>query len=193
MANYTQDEEGRLLPGKVTCLRARGLLGLGVMLSIFCLLLGCGSDSKQSGSLSAKKEKTAKSSNAPGTVNMMVNNNNGPGKINKEPIARDVEVYPGAGVTAQEAEERVAADRQRTESPTFEALPGVTRGELDARIAANRKRSESPTVEVLPGITRGELDARIAANRKRSESPNYEVLPGITKDQLDARIRAGMK
>ena len=164
MTNYTKDKEDRVLPAKVTCLRARGLLGLGAMLSILCLLLGCGSDSKQSGSVSGKKEKTAKSSNAAsnaaGTVNMMVDTNTGPGKINKEPIARDVEVYPGAGVTAQEAEERVAADRQRTESPTFEALPGVTRAELDARIAADRKRRELPTVEVLPGVTRAELECQ---------------------------------
>ena len=164
MTNYAQDKEGRALPGKVICLRAAGFFGLGAMLTILCLLFGCGSDSKQSGSVSGKNEKTAKSSNAPGALQVMVDNETGPGKVKKEPVAANVEIHPGAGVTVQEVEEWAAADRKRTESPTF---------------------------EVLPGITRGELEARIAADRTRSESPNYEVLPGITKEQLDAKVRAG--
>lgn len=193
MTNYTQDNEGRVSPGKVVCWRARDLFGIGAMLMISCLLFACGSESKQSSSVSGKDKTVVKSRNASANLNLMVDNKTGPGKIKKEPAANNAEIYPGSGVTVREVDERVAANRKLAESPNYEVLPGVTRRELETRIEANRKRTESPTYQVLPGITRAELDAKIAANRKRTESPTSEVLPGITRVELEARIAASMK
>lgn len=213
MINHVQDKEGRALARRVVCLRATSFFGLGAILAMLCLLCGCGSDSKPAGSVSGKKEKSAQSSKAPGALNLMVDKNTGSGNVKKAPVASDVEIQPGAGVTVREVIEWADAARKRTESPTYEVLPGLTREkleaieaaeqkrqaqspkrevlpgltreDLEARAAADRKMTESPTSEVLPGITRGELETRIAADRAKSESPNQEVLPGITKDQLD--------
>ena len=190
--------EGREQFRNRTWLRILVRFGLGGMIvTVLCLLSGCGSDSKPQ-AVSGKKEKTAAGPKAmnprAGLPIMNLDEVAGRGTVRREPVVdRKAEILPGAGVTIEEVEERVAAARKRTESPTYEILPGITKQELDAKIAANQneqKRRESANDEIFPGITRAELKDKIAADRKKEES-GHEVFPGITMDELDAKTRAG--
>ena len=150
----THGAEGQAFSRKLIWLRLLVLVGLGAMvLAIFCILPGCGSDSNPGGAVKGKDEKTAKSS---------------------------VKVIPRREILLYK-ESKVKEYPTGSGSPRIEVLPGVTQGELDARGAVDRKKFDSPRIKVLPGVTQGELDARQAAERNPDPRLMLQTFPGVTQ------------
>ncbi len=190
-----------LKPLLITCLGA-------MVLSILCLLPGCGSEG-------GKKDKTAASAKGVKPLTKMPLTNFNGGTVKREPLPPTTEVYPG--LTVREVEERMVEARKRAEAPDYQVFPGITKSELDAKISAQQRTAPEKT-EIFPGLTKQELDARMAAHlsrsgndglpagitkeelnakleedRQRRESPSHEVMPGLTKAELDAKLRAAGK
>jgi hypothetical protein len=160
-----QMKGGRALFRKRIWLRILGLAGLGAMvLTVLCLLPGCGSDSIPEGSVKGKNAKTATKSKL---------------KKMQEPISLLADKYEtGSG--------KMGKIKHKPESNFVEPIPGVTQEELDVRAAADRKILESPDTEVFPGMTQAELEARLAADSS-FDPKTAEVFPGMTQVQLDAK------
>ena len=220
--NSTHGQKGQGLFRKRTWLRILVLLGFGGMIvTVLCLLSGCGSDSKPE-AVSGKKEKTAASAQGMKSREALALKNLGEvsgGNVKREPLYPETELAPG--LTVADVEERMAATRKRVENQDYQVFPGVTKNELDNKIAVEQKRHESAnsaSEEILPGITKQELDARMAAHLKRTGASNEgvkgvtkqelnarleedrikrgmnnEVLPGVSKDKLDAKLREAGK
>jgi hypothetical protein len=218
----TYGEQGLAPFRKRTWLRILVLFGFGGMIvTVLCLLSGCGSDSKPE-AVSGKKEKTAASPKAMKSQAAVPLNNLGGGSggtVKREPLSPETELAPG--LTVGEVEKRNAATRKRVEDPDYELIPGITKKELDDKIAAEQKRLESgnsASQEILPGITKQNLDAKMAAHLKMTGSSNgglsgstkedlnarldadrikrelnHEVLPGVFKDKLDTKLRQSEK
>lgn len=189
----THGQKDQALFSKRIWLRILVLFGFGGMIvTVLCLLSGCGSDSKPE-AVSAKKEKTAASPKAMKSRAVLPLQNRGEASgpnVKREPLRPETELAPG--LTVGDLEERMAATRKRVEAPDYEVIPGITKKELDNKIAADQKRHESAnsaSQENLPGITKQDLDARMAAHLKRTGSSN-EGFSGITKQELNARVEA---
>ena len=176
-----QKQDGRALFRKRTWLRILVLAGLGAMvLTVLCLLPGCGSDSTPGG---AVKGKDAKAGTSPkpqkmqGPISLMVGEEEtAPGKMGKikhQPESTVVEPIPG--VTQEELEARAAADRKIIVSPDTEVFPGMTQREMEARRAADAGY-DPETAEVFPGMTQTEMEARQAADTS-SDPKTAEVFP----------------
>ena len=174
-----QGKEGRALFRNRIWLRILVLAGLGAMvLTVLCLLPGCGSDSTPGGSVKGENAKTAglgaKKSVAV-TPLLIDKDETGPGKmgtIKQQPKSNFVEPIPG--VTQEKLEARAAADRKILESPDTEVFPGVTQAQLEARLAADKKSFDPKTAEVFPGMTQAQLEAQ---NAKQKVPDNRELVP----------------
>jgi hypothetical protein len=173
-------------------------LTLGTMVLAVCsLLLGCGSDSTPGGTVKGKNAPTAtKPLTKPAAVTTMLigQKETVPGKkglMAKPPDSLGIEMLPG--VTKDNMESRIAADRKKIEAPGTELFPGITREQLEAKIAAGRKKIEAPGTEVFPGITRKQLEDKIAAGRIKSSSQRSEIFPAMTLEQLNSKKAIGEK
>jgi hypothetical protein len=165
-------------------------VGLAAMISLgFCFLAGCGSDSKPT---NAKNEKVVAKSATKAKSQAAMPLLNGQKALLKAPeMSLNSEGKPVfLGVTREEMEARVAADRKKVESMQgVAALPGVTREELEAKVAADRAKVEStPGLIVFPGVTREQLQAKVAADASKPYPKDAEVFPGVTLGQMSAKV-----
>jgi hypothetical protein len=174
------------LTRKPKALRNLILSSLGALvLIIFFLLLGCGSDSKP-----AKNEKAAASTvaNKQSLARLVIGDKQTSpgegGKVKKEPESQLIKIFPG--VTREDIEVRARAAQKEFEKPTTEIFPGITRKEVEARIEASPKELP-PDAEIIPGITRKEIEARLAAEGQARDSRMREVIPGVTLEELNAK------
>jgi hypothetical protein len=181
-----QVEAGQRLSQKHICLRILVLVSLGSMvLAVFGLLPGCGSDSTPSGVVKGKNAPTATKSGTmkPQAVAPLFSDQEetGAGKkalVKKQPDSKHIEVFPG--VTQEEVEAEMAANRT---NPPQEVFPGVTLEEVEAEMAANRT---NPPKEVFPGVTLEELGATVqAAGQKPDLELMMETFPGATQGKMD--------
>jgi hypothetical protein len=177
-------------PRKGICSQRLVFVGLAAMIALgFCFLAGCGSDSKPT---NAKNEKavgtTAQQAKSQAAMPLL----HGQKALLKAPqMSLNSEGKPVfIGVTREEMEARVAADRKKVESMQgVVALPGVTREELEARVEADRKKVESMRgVEVFPGVTREQLQAKVAADSSKPYPKDAQVFPGVTLEQMSAKV-----
>ncbi len=168
------------------------LVTFGTMVLAVCSLLpGCGSDSTPGGSVKGKNAKTVAKSNptkTQGTSKLLLDEETKTidnATIKHHPEYQRLET--SLGVTLEELDARIEADRKLSVDPDAEVFPGMTRGELYARAEADRKLSEDPDIEVFPGITRRELHARQAEHLRSFDPKTEEVVPGVTRAQVEAR------
>jgi hypothetical protein len=177
-------------PRKGICSQGLVSVGLAAMIAIgFCFLAGCGSDSKPT---NAKNEKavatTAPKAKSQAAMPLL----HGQKALLKAPqMSLNSEGKPVfMGVTREEMEARVEADRKKFEAMRgVEVFPGVTREEMEARVEADRKRVEAMRgVEVFPGVTREEMEARVEAESRKPYPHDAQIFPGVTLGQLSAKV-----
>jgi hypothetical protein len=163
------------------------LAGLGMML---LLLSGCGSDSTPKPAASGKKDKVAKSgSNMPEVMPLLSPKEGGTApplrQLDKMPVKPPLPGMPP--LEELEAKRAAAARTSEKRDPKEIVLPGITREELEAKIEAERARKPTPKGEILPGLTAEQLEAKIKAHREQRAAASSEILPGLTGDQLKAK------
>lgn len=185
----TQGQKDQALFRKRTWLRILVLFGFGGMIvTVLCLLSGCGSDSKPA---SVKNEKAVATSPKNANSQAVMPLLHGQKVLLKEPkVSLNSEGKPVfLGVTREEMEASVGADRKKFESTKgLEFFPGVTREEMEARVAADREKfKETSGLEVFPGVTREQMEAKVAADYSKSYPKGREVFPGVTLEQMQSK------
>lgn len=148
---------------------------------IFFLLSGCGSDSTPKGSAGGKKEKVSQSGSAMKTVTPMLIPKEG-GTAPKLPqLEKMPEGFPSP--EELEAKRAEAARAYHKLDPKAEVIPGLTKEQLEAKIEAQRAKKPDPTRAILPGLTPAQLDAKLKAYRERPTPPG--PIHGLTQEQVN--------
>lgn len=187
--NSDHTEKGQKSAIKHICSQLLVLVGLGAMMvTCFCLLPGCGSDSKPTNVKNEKAVATSpKKPNSQAVMPLL-----GQKVLLKEPkVSLNSEGKPVfLGVTREEMEAKVAADRKKFESTSgLEFFPGVTREEMEAKVAADREKFKSKTgLEVFPGVTLEQLEAKVSADYSKPFPKSTEVFPGVTMEGMKSKI-----
>ncbi len=147
-----------------------------MVLSILCLLPGCGSDSTPK---EAKKEKTAKGAGVKDmrTITSLLTDKEG-----KTPQVQQSEGNP-FNLTLEEMEAKRKAAEKAMLDPKREVFQGLTVEQLDAKKEAARR--VDPKREVFPGMTLDQYNAKLIEGQQRQAS--NEILPGITMEQMKAK------
>jgi hypothetical protein len=159
------------------------LAGIGMM--IF-LLSGCGSDSSPKGSASAKKEKE-KDEKSGSTMQMVKPLLPPKAGGTAPPLAHVDNILPGMPPPKElEAKRAAAAAAWEKLDPKAIVFPGLTKEQFDANLEAERARKPDPNREIFPGLTQEQLNAKLKAHRERPATP-VEILPGITDEQIKAK------
>jgi hypothetical protein len=173
-----------MLYRKSAWFRQSVIIGLGAMiLSMFCLLPGCGSDSAPKSVASAKKGKPAKSGEAVKAITPLL--------FDKEVVGTEPPLQPGAkhplSLTPEEvaALRREAAARVQKLDPKREIISGLTLEQLNTKLEAERAKKPNPNLAAFPGLTQGQLEAKREEAAKRGLTRG-EVLPGLTAEQAQA-------
>jgi hypothetical protein len=173
-----------MLYGKSAWFRHLAIIGLGAMiLSMFCLLPGCGSDSTPKGAASAKKEKSGKSDGAVKAITPLL--------FDKEAVGTEPPLPPSGkhplSLSAEEieAKRREAAERLEKLDPKREIIAGMNLEQLNAKLEQERAKKPNPNLEAFPGLTQGQLETKREEAAKRS-AMRSEVLPGLTAEQAKA-------
>lgn len=152
---------------------------LGIALvSMLCLLPGCGSDNAGKGAAEVKKEKSAKDTKAKDmrTITTLLTD-----KEKTAPPEPNVAVLPG-NMSREEIEAKRKATEQAMQDPKRQVVPGVTLENLEAKKEA--AKAIDPKREVLPGMTLEQFNAKLLEEQKRSSSAN---LFGLTQEQVRAK------
>jgi hypothetical protein len=180
-----QRQGGWELFGKRIWVRNLVRIGLGIMVVAF--FSGCGSSNTPEGA-----GKTAANPKAPkkvtATTLLLDKEGTNPvkmGQIKHHPESQVNELLKG--LTQEEMDARLEADRKLAASPDTEIFPGMTQGEAETRLEADRKLSESPDTEIFPGMTRAQAEARLAAHKSSLDPSTVEVIPGMTQAQVEAQ------
>jgi hypothetical protein len=177
-SNQSIEKGGQEIISRSFWLRLLVPVGLGaMMLAVFCLLPGCGSESPP------KKEKAAKSSGGKKMDTVL------PMLVDKPEAgtgqAKGLQTFDKVPGMPTEEEFKAKAAKARSDwerrSPKMEILPGITQEQIDAKLAESRKRN--PKLEVLPGLTQEQAEAKLAEARKRAPS-KVEIAPGVTEEHL---------
>ena len=140
-------------------LRFLVIVGLGAMVvTVFPLLSGCGSDSTPGGSVKGKNAPTAAKS---GATKM---------QMGSPLLVREVGADP----------EKMGLVQKRSDSKPIEMFSGMSLEELEAKAAAERKKYNSPDTEILPGITKKEVEAKLASQKNIGPKVS-EIFPGYDR------------
>jgi hypothetical protein len=186
-------EDSQALSRKRMSLRVLFFVGIGAMiLTVFCLLPGCGSDSKPGSSVAGKEEKSSKSTKpgkSQGVMPLVLEEKTKSGNLGQAPKASSqrIEVLPGmtqAELEAKAAESLVEMKKAaKTRGPI---VGGMTQEQLEAKYAESQKMLHSKGGgEIFPGITQKELEEMASKGHVR-QSTSVEILPGATQKQVDA-------
>jgi len=179
-SGFALRKEGRGLSQRGARLGLLVLAGLGMM--IF-LLSGCGSDSTPKDAASGKKEKAAKSGFSMQAVTPLLF----PKEGGTAPPLPKLDQIPGLPPREELEANRAAAAREYEKlDPKRAVLPGITKEQLEAKLEAERAKKPDPTREILLGLTAAQLDAKVKANRERPAMP-VEIFPGLTEEQVKAK------
>jgi hypothetical protein len=161
------------------------IIGLGAMvLSMFCLLPGCGSDSTPKGAASAKKEKAGKSVQDKDmkSITSLLSPNEGASQL------QHVDNIPGMPSPEEiEAKKKAGAEWWDKQDAKYEMLPGLTKEQLEAKLEAARAKKPDPNVQLLPGLTQRQVDANLMAARQRPPLSG-ELVPGLSEEQAKAKL-----
>ena len=182
---------------KLTRLRIMVLIGLGAMvLLVFGLLPGCGSDSKPAGAVARKNEKAAKKSSMPVPVmfvkeGIVIELDKKAGD-NSGSVSRRI-VVAAPGVTPEQLQANLEETRKLLQSPGYEVMPGFTKEMAQSKLEEAWKLRDSASSEVMPAVSKETVEAKLAESRKVTESSGYEVLPGLTQEKLEARLEESRK
>jgi hypothetical protein len=153
-----------------------------MVLAVCSLLLGCGSDSTPKDTTSGKKEQTAKSGMTMQTVTPLL----APKEGGTAPL-QHFDKIPGRGTPEEiEAKRAAAAAAWEKLDPKQTVLPGLTKEQLEAKLEAERAKKPNPKREILPGLTQEQLDAKGIEHRKNTLQP-VEVFPGLTEEAVKAK------
>lgn len=188
--NSDHREKSQKSARKRICSQLLVFVGLAAMsATCLCFLPGCGADSKPT---NVKNEKAVatnpKKANSQSVMPLL----NGQKSLLKAPVvslnSEGKQVF--MGVTREEMEAKVAADRKKVEStPGLVVFPGVNREELEAKVAADREKVESMRgIEVFPGVTREQLQAKVAADSSKLYPRGTEVFPGVTLEKMSSKV-----
>lgn len=188
--NSGHREKSQKSARKRICPQLLVFVGLAAMISTcLCFLPGCGSDSKPT---NAKNEKTVATNPKKANSHSVMPLLNGQKALLKAPTVSlnsdGKQVF--MGVTREEMEAKVAAERKKVEStPGLVVFPGVTREELEAKVAADREKVESMRgLEVFPGVTREQLQAKVAADYSKPYPKAAEVFPGVSLEKMSSKV-----
>jgi hypothetical protein len=181
-------------PSAGVCIPGLGFVGVLVIFTIFCLLPGCGSDSKP-GAVAVGKKDQAKAAakprkpSAPSTLVVELGGPGSPGKmgqINKAPDSQRHKIFDGMSpqqLEAKAAESVAQMHKARKENHSV-VLDGMTQEELEARAAQSMQMLKSKSGgEIFPGITQQELE--MMAKQKPAPGAVW-TFPGATQDQVEA-------
>jgi len=183
MTRFACGKKVGALSKKVVRLGFLVLVGLGTM--IF-LLSGCGSDSTPKGAAPAKKEKAAqKGMDVKSITPLLTDKGGGPGPL--LPQVDKLDKIPGLPPLEDlEAKRAAAAAAYEKLDPKKEVLKGLTKEQLEKKLEAERAKRPDPKQQIFPGLTREQMDAKLKAQRELPAKP-MEVFPGLTPEQLKAK------
>jgi hypothetical protein len=174
-------EEGRGRSPKEARL---GFLILAALGMLIFLLSGCGSDSTPKDAASGKKAKADKSGVTMRAVTPLLSPNAG----GTAPPIPQLEKIPGLpSMEELEAKRTEAKKAYEKLDPKQEVLPGLTKEQLEAKIAAQRAKKVDPTQQILPGLTMEQLDAKRKEFRERPSTPG-KVVHGLSEAQVKAKV-----
>ncbi len=157
------------------------IMGLGAMiLAVFCLLPGCGSDSTTKGTASAKKERSAKSPGDTGTrmITSLLSDKEG-----NAPQVPTLDNLPD-NISREELESKIKAAEQAMLDPKRELVTGLTLEQMNTQIEAAKQATLDPKREVVPGLTMGQINAKIMEAQKRPAN----IASGFTQEQIKAKV-----
>lgn len=163
-----------------------GMAAVGVMMVL--IFSGCGSSGDSGKSVQAKKEKAAAGAPAKQkgmVVRLLTEKEEGAAATSKRDPQERFEVLPG--LTREEAEAKMAADRAAHDRGPVELLPGVLLKDVEAKIKANQGPKDHKGFEALPGVPREVVEAKMAADRAQEDPKTREVLPGVSRAELAAK------
>jgi hypothetical protein len=147
------------------------------------MLSGCGSDSTPKNAASGKKEKTAKSALTMQAVTPLLS----PQEGGTAPPLPHLNNVLGEGTPEEiEAKRAAAAAAWEKLDPKTIVLPGLTKEQLEAKVEAERAKKPDPKREIIPGLTQEQADGKLIEHRKRVLKP-VEILPGLTEEQAKAK------
>jgi hypothetical protein len=169
-----------------TLARKGGRLGFLVLVALGAMILllsGCGSESTPKVAATGKKEKAAPKGMDIKTITPLLSDKGG----GTGPTLPQVDKLPGMPPPEElEAKRAAAAAAYEKLDPKRQVLPGLTKEQLEAKIEAERAKRSNPKREILPGLTAEQLDAKLKAQRERPATP-MQVLPGLTQEQVKAK------
>jgi hypothetical protein len=173
---------GRMFYRESAWLRHLVIISLGAMIfSMLCLFPGCGSDSSPKGAASAKKEKP-KSDGAVKAITPLLLDK----EVGTAPPLQPGQKHP-LSLTPEEieAKRREAAARLEKLDPKREIIAGITLEQWNAKLEAERAKKPNPNLEPFPGLTQRQLESKREEAAKRAATRS-EVLPGLTAEQAKA-------
>jgi hypothetical protein len=196
--HFRQMRRGRGFYRSPISLRFLVLVGLGAMVVIvFPLLSGCGSDSTPGGSVKMKNAPAATKSAATkmqmGSPMFVGERGADPGKmglVQKQSYSEPIEMF--SGMSMKEVKEKAAAERKKYNSPDTEIFPGMTKKEVEAKLSSQENIGLKVS-ELVPGLTEEGLEANMAAARAKYNSPDTEIFPGMSLAKIQARMAAAPK
>jgi hypothetical protein len=149
------------------------------MVSMLCLLPGCGSDNAGKGGASVKQEKTAKDAKSKDIrpITTLLSDKEG-----TAPPAPNAPNLPG-NLSREKMEANIKATEKAMQDPKRQVVPGVTLENLEAKKEAAQK-SLDPKREILPGMTLEQFNAKLIEEQKRG-GPGSVF--GLTQEQLKAK------
>jgi len=135
---------------------------------VIFLLSGCGSDSTPKDAASVKKEKTAKSGFA---MQQSVTTILPPKDGGTAPPYKHFDIFPGLGTAEEiEAKREAAARAWEKLDPKEIVFSGLTKEQLEGSLEAERAKKPDPNREIFPGLTMKQLEAKAAQARQMQET-----------------------